>query len=180
MAQGTDIEKVVVANLAELEIPYELIEIDPAYADTAAFCQQYGYTLDVCGNTIVVASKRGPKQYSACVVLGSDRLDVNKTVRALMGVSRLSFASAGETESLTGMTVGGVTPFALPGTPFGGRNAPVSKQPRYPAHPVARTMPSENLAEHSRWYCGTSPRCSFRNYHVLTHNAQELPLTIKK
>ena len=38
MAQGADIEKVVVANLGELEIPYELIEIDPAYADTAAFC----------------------------------------------------------------------------------------------------------------------------------------------
>ena len=114
MGQGPDIEKAVMANLAALEIPYELIEIDPAYADTAAFCQQYGYTLDVCGNTILVASKRGPKQYSACVVLGSDRLDVNKTVRSLMGVSRLSFASAEETESFTGMTVGGVTPFALP------------------------------------------------------------------
>jgi prolyl-tRNA editing enzyme YbaK/EbsC (Cys-tRNA(Pro) deacylase) len=31
-----------------------------------------------------------------------------------MGVSRLSFASAEETVSLTGMAVGGVTPFALP------------------------------------------------------------------
>jgi prolyl-tRNA editing enzyme YbaK/EbsC (Cys-tRNA(Pro) deacylase) len=114
MAQGTDIEQAVMGNLAELGIPYTLIEIDPAYADTAEFCQQYGYTLDVCGNTIVVASKRGPQQYSACVVLGSDRLNVNQTVRALMGVSRLSFASAEETEALTGMTVGGVTPFALP------------------------------------------------------------------
>ncbi len=114
MARGPDIEKAVMANLGGLEIPYELIEIDPSYADTAAFCQQYGYNLDVCGNTIMVASKRGPKQYSACVVLGSDRLDVNKTVRALMGVPRLSFASAEETESLTGMTVGGVTPFTLP------------------------------------------------------------------
>ena len=70
--------------------------------------------MDICGNTIVVASKRGEKQYSACIVLGSDRLDVNKTVRSLMGVSRLSFASAEETEALTGMTLGGVTPFALP------------------------------------------------------------------
>ena len=110
----SSIEELVVSRLVEFGIPHEIIEIDPAFADTAAFCQEYGYSLDNCGNTIVVASKREPKQYSACVVRGSDRLDVNRAVRRLMGVSRLSFASAEETESLTGMTVGGVTPFALP------------------------------------------------------------------
>jgi prolyl-tRNA editing enzyme YbaK/EbsC (Cys-tRNA(Pro) deacylase) len=31
-----------------------------------------------------------------------------------MGVSRLSFASSDETTALTGMMVGGVTPFGLP------------------------------------------------------------------
>tara|TARA_B100001013_G_C24216971_1_gene287673 strand:- start:179 stop:469 length:291 start_codon:yes stop_codon:yes gene_type:complete len=40
-------------------------------------------------------------------------LDVNKTVKRLMGVSRLSFASLEETVQLTGMEIGGVTPFAL-------------------------------------------------------------------
>ena len=114
MTQQSDIEKAVVSNLEELGISFELVQINPDFADTAEFCREYGYELDVCGNTIVVASKRGEKQYSACIVLGSDRLDVNKTVRSLMGVSRLSFASAEETETLTGMTVGGVTPFALP------------------------------------------------------------------
>ena len=114
MTQQSEIEKVVVANLRELGISYELVQINPDFADTAEFCREYGYSLDICGNTIVVASKRGEKQYSACIVLGSDRLDVNKTVRSLMGVSRLSFASAEETETLTGMAVGGVTPFALP------------------------------------------------------------------
>ena len=114
MTQQSDIEKAVVCNLEELGISFELVQINPEFADTAEFCREYGYELDVCGNTIVVASKRGEKQYSACIVLGSDRLDVNKTVRSLMGVSRLSFASAEETEALTGMTVGGVTPFALP------------------------------------------------------------------
>ena len=93
---------------------FEIIEIDPAYADTADFCSHYGYSLDVCGNTIIVGSKREPRQYSACVVRGSDRLDVNKTVRKLIGVSRLSFASAQETQALTGMALGGVTVFALP------------------------------------------------------------------
>ena len=114
MTQQSEIEKVVVANLRELGISYELVQINPDFADTAEFCREYGYSLDICGNTIVVASKRGEKQYSACIVLGSDRLDVNKTVRSLMGVSRLSFASAEETEALTGMAVGGVTPFAFP------------------------------------------------------------------
>ena len=114
MTQQNDIEVSVVAKLQELAISYDLVQINPDFADTAAFCREYGYSLDICGNTIVVASKRGEKQYSACIVLGSDRLDVNKTVRSLMGVSRLSFASAEETEALTGMTLGGVTPFALP------------------------------------------------------------------
>jgi len=35
-------------------------------------------------------------------------------VRSLLGVSRLSFASAEETVAVTGMLVGGVTPFGLP------------------------------------------------------------------
>ena len=112
--EPSNIERSVEANLKDLGISYELVQIDPDFADTAEFCREYGYSLDICGNTIVVASKKGEKQYAACIVLGSDRLDVNKTVRSMMGVSRLSFASAEETEALTGMTVGGVTPFALP------------------------------------------------------------------
>jgi len=35
-------------------------------------------------------------------------------VKKLMGVSRVSFASAEETMALTGMRIGGVTVFALP------------------------------------------------------------------
>jgi prolyl-tRNA editing enzyme YbaK/EbsC (Cys-tRNA(Pro) deacylase) len=35
-------------------------------------------------------------------------------VRALLGVSKVSFASAEETQALTGMMIGGVTVFALP------------------------------------------------------------------
>ena len=47
-------------------------------------------------------------------MLGVDRLDVNKKVRKLMEVSRLSFANAEATTNLTGMMIGGVTPFGLP------------------------------------------------------------------
>jgi prolyl-tRNA editing enzyme YbaK/EbsC (Cys-tRNA(Pro) deacylase) len=47
-------------------------------------------------------------------VLSNTRLDVNRAVTRLLGVSKASFASAQEMYSLTGMQVGGVTPFALP------------------------------------------------------------------
>jgi prolyl-tRNA editing enzyme YbaK/EbsC (Cys-tRNA(Pro) deacylase) len=100
--------------LEGLGLPYEVVEIDPAYADTAQFCERYGYPMEQSANTILVGSKKEPKQYSACVVRATTRLDVNHVVRKLMGVPRLSFASAEETMALTGMMIGGVTVFALP------------------------------------------------------------------
>ncbi len=110
----SDIESRVAAALQELGLSYEVVHIDPAFADTADFCQKYGYPMETSGNTIIVASKRGEKKYCACIVQASARLDVNKTVKRLMGVSRASFASAEETMELTGMMIGGVTAFALP------------------------------------------------------------------
>jgi prolyl-tRNA editing enzyme YbaK/EbsC (Cys-tRNA(Pro) deacylase) len=97
-----------------LGLPYEVVEIDPAYADTAQFCERYGFPLEQSANTIIVGSKKEPKQYAACVVRATTRLDVNHVVRKLMGVPRLSFATAEETMALTGMLIGGVTVFALP------------------------------------------------------------------
>ncbi len=93
---------------------YERITIDPAHAETAVFCDKYGYPPETSGNTIIVASKKGPKKFVACVVLATTQLDVNKRVRKLMGVSKASFASAEQMNALTGMQVGGVTPFSLP------------------------------------------------------------------
>ena len=107
-------EERVVSSLRNLGVPYELIEIDPAFADTAAFCEKYGYALDRSCNTIIVASKKEPKKFVACVVLADTRLDVNKRVTKLMGVPKASFATAQEMITLTGMQVGGVTPFSLP------------------------------------------------------------------
>ncbi len=114
MADVSAIESRVLETLAALGIPYERVECDPDYADTAAFCERYGYPPESCGNTIIVSSKKEPRQHSACVVKASTRLDVNGTVRRLMGVSRLSFASAEQTMELTGMMIGGVTVFHLP------------------------------------------------------------------
>lgn len=114
MERTKEIEARVVSTLEYLKIAYEKFEIDPNFADTAAFCEKYGFSMDESGNTILVASKRGNKKYSACIVRATDRLDVNHTVKRLMEVSRASFASADETTEVTGMMIGGVTPFALP------------------------------------------------------------------
>ena len=111
---GNETEQRVRAVLDGLGVPYEILPIDPDFADTGPFCERYGIPLAHSGNTIIVGSKKEPKQYSACVVPATRRLDVNHAVRRLMGVSRLSFAGADETRELTGMLIGGVTIFALP------------------------------------------------------------------
>lgn len=104
----------VLKTVSNLGVPHDVIEIEPAFADTAVFCEKYGFPMEQSGNTIIVASKKEPKVYVACVVLATTRLDVNKRVRKLMGVSKASFASAEEMNALTCMEVGGVTPFSLP------------------------------------------------------------------
>jgi prolyl-tRNA editing enzyme YbaK/EbsC (Cys-tRNA(Pro) deacylase) len=111
---AADITTQVVTVLDSIGVEYEIIECDPDFADTAVFCEKYGYPVDNCGNAIVVASKREPVQFATCIVKGTSRLDVNKTVRKLMGVPKASFASPEQTVELTGMMIGGVTPFALP------------------------------------------------------------------
>ena len=115
METPEQIEARVRTALDELGIDgWEWIEIDPQFGDTADFCERYGYDLPHSANTIIVASKRGPAAQCAAIVRACDRLDVNKRVRGLMGVSRASFASADETMDVTGMMIGGVTALALP------------------------------------------------------------------
>ena len=104
----------VAAALTVLGVQYQIVPCDPAFADTAEFCRKYGYPMETSANTILVASTRGAKVHCACLVQASKRLDVNHTVKGLMGVSKASFATAGETKDLTGMEIGGVTVFGLP------------------------------------------------------------------
>jgi prolyl-tRNA editing enzyme YbaK/EbsC (Cys-tRNA(Pro) deacylase) len=93
---------------------FEILPCDPALADTAAFCAHYGVDPAHSANTIVVASKKEPRSYAACLVLATTRLDVNHAVRNLLGGQKLSFATAEETSALTRMMMGGVTVFGLP------------------------------------------------------------------
>lgn len=95
-------------------VPFEVVTCDPDLADTAAFCEAYGYGLDQSANAIVVVGKCDPRVYVACLVLATCRLDVNGVVRRRLGVKKASFASADETAEITGMQIGGVTPYGLP------------------------------------------------------------------
>lgn len=108
------VEDAVLAQLQATGVPFEVVPCDPALADTAAFCEHYGFALEDSANTIVVASKREPRRYVACVVLATTRLDVNGLVKRRMAAGKVSFASPDETAALTGMEIGGVTPFGLP------------------------------------------------------------------
>jgi prolyl-tRNA editing enzyme YbaK/EbsC (Cys-tRNA(Pro) deacylase) len=101
-------------HLGALGIDHEIIPCDPALADTAAFCATYGYAPEDSANTIVVIGKSDPPKYVACIVLATTRLDVNRVVRKRLGVKKASFADPDQTRELTGMLIGGVTPFGLP------------------------------------------------------------------
>lgn len=106
------------AAVAALGVPHEIVPCDPALADTADFCAAYGYSMEDSANTIVVAGKAEPAVFAACVVLGTTRLDVNSAVRKRLGVRKASFAGADDVRRITGMEIGGVTPFALDGLPL--------------------------------------------------------------
>ena len=115
MTATDPIELAVRARVADLSTGgVTAIDCDPALADTAQFCAAYGYAMEDSANAIVVIGKSEPPVYVMCIVLATTRLDVNKAVRKRLGTKKASFATAHDTEALTGMTIGGVTPFAAP------------------------------------------------------------------
>jgi prolyl-tRNA editing enzyme YbaK/EbsC (Cys-tRNA(Pro) deacylase) len=106
----------VVAALASWPVDDVLVApIDPDLADTAAFCAAYDVPLAVSANCVVVTGRRAETSVTAaCLVLATDRADVNKTVRKHLGVRKLSFASMDDAVAQTGMEYGGITPIGLP------------------------------------------------------------------
>lgn len=116
MIDDEAIEAAVRQRVAGLSTPgVEIVDCEPALADTAAFCAAYGYAMEDSANAIVVIGKSDPPRFALCLVLATMRLDVNKAVRARLGTRKASFAPADTTTALTGMTIGGVTPFAVTG-----------------------------------------------------------------
>ncbi len=89
--------------------------IDPDLADTAAFCAAYAVPLELSANCVVVAGRRAETTtMAACMVLATDRADVNKTVRRHLDVRKISFAPMADAVAQTGMEYGGITPVGLP------------------------------------------------------------------
>jgi prolyl-tRNA editing enzyme YbaK/EbsC (Cys-tRNA(Pro) deacylase) len=95
-------------------VAFRVVDCDPDLADTAAFCEAYGYGMDQSANAIVVVGKAEPRVHAMCLVLATTRLDVNGTVRRRLGTRKASFAGGDETQAMTGMTIGGVTPYGRP------------------------------------------------------------------
>jgi prolyl-tRNA editing enzyme YbaK/EbsC (Cys-tRNA(Pro) deacylase) len=104
------LDPIVLKTLQQFGLEFTAMECNPDLADTTAFCEHYGFTLQESANTIVVMSRKiEPVQYAACVVLADSRLDVNKAVCQQMGIKRASFADGETTKQLTNMMIGGVT-----------------------------------------------------------------------
>lgn len=92
-----------------------VLEIDPAFADTAAMCAHYGVPLDTSGNCVLVTGRRGDvEKHVACVALATTRVDVNSFVRKRLDVRKASFSAMDFAVSATGMEYGGITPVGVP------------------------------------------------------------------
>src|SRR5262245_12060754 len=105
---------IVEESLKKYGLEYGVMACDPALADTAAFCEHYGFKSEQSANTILVTSKKAePIRYAVCVVLATTRLDVNKKVCQLLGVKKASFADAETTKQVSCMEIGGVTAIGI-------------------------------------------------------------------
>ena len=114
MSDKSILHERVRASLDAAGTAYEVLACEPELADTAQFCAHYGIDPTEACNAIIVVLKTTPRQYVACLVRSDTKLDVNKKVSDLVGVKRLSFASAEETAELSGQMIGGVSVAGLP------------------------------------------------------------------
>ncbi|GAA5163181.1 YbaK/EbsC family protein [Ornithinimicrobium tianjinense] len=93
----------------------EVVEIDPALADTAALVEASGMDMEDMANCIVISGARaGEERVCAALVLGTTRADVNRTVRKRLDVRKCSFMPMDEAVERTAMEYGGITPLGLP------------------------------------------------------------------
>jgi len=130
MPDDTILDERVRVSLNAHGIEYEVLACEPELADTAQFCAHYGIAPTEACNAIVVVLKTDPPRNVACLVRADTKLDVNKKLSKLVGVKRLSFASAEETAERTGMLIGGVTIAGLPEAMPIYLDANVMEQPR--------------------------------------------------
>ena len=71
--------------------------------------------MDISANCVVVEAKRADKVwYAACLILATNRADLNGVVRRHLDARKISFASMDTATSMTQMEYGGITPIGLP------------------------------------------------------------------
>jgi prolyl-tRNA editing enzyme YbaK/EbsC (Cys-tRNA(Pro) deacylase) len=64
------LDPTVIDALNTYGLTFRILKCNPDMADTATFCEHYGFSLQQSANTIVVASRKTDStQYAACVVL---------------------------------------------------------------------------------------------------------------
>jgi len=92
-----------------------VVEIDPAYADTAAMSEKYHVPMTSGANCVVVMGRReGEERVAACLVRADTRADVNSLVKRTLDVRKCSFLSMERAVEESGMEYGGITPVGLP------------------------------------------------------------------
>ncbi|HET7431988.1 MAG TPA: YbaK/EbsC family protein [Nocardioides sp.] len=92
-----------------------VVEIDPAYADTAAMSEQYAVPMTDGANCVVVMGRReGQERVAACLVRADTRADVNNLVKRTLDVRKASFLPVDRAVAESGMEYGGITPVGLP------------------------------------------------------------------
>ncbi|MCW2881020.1 MAG: hypothetical protein JWQ95_5120 [Sphaerisporangium sp.] len=105
----------VARAVADMADEVAVAPIDPALADTAAFCERYGVALEESANCVIVAAKRGGEtRYAAVMVLATMRADVNGVIRRHLDARKTSFAPQQDAVAMSGMEFGGITPLGLP------------------------------------------------------------------
>ncbi|HEY4161065.1 MAG TPA: YbaK/EbsC family protein [Candidatus Saccharimonadales bacterium] len=100
------------ASLSDIHVS----AINPELSDTAQFCEHYKIGPGEGANCVIIEARRADRiWYAACMILGTDRVDINGAVRRYLDARKVSFASMSDATSLTGMEYGGITPIGLPG-----------------------------------------------------------------
>jgi prolyl-tRNA editing enzyme YbaK/EbsC (Cys-tRNA(Pro) deacylase) len=71
--------------------------------------------MDISANCVVIQAKAAESiWYVACVILATDKIDVNGVVRKYLKARKTSFAPMDKAVTMTAMEYGGITPIGLP------------------------------------------------------------------
>jgi prolyl-tRNA editing enzyme YbaK/EbsC (Cys-tRNA(Pro) deacylase) len=102
-------------EVADLLDAVGVVEIDPAVSDTATTQEVFGLSMDTLANCVIVGGKReGTERIAACLILATDRADINNMVKRSLDVRKASFLPQDRAVELSGMEYGGITPIGLP------------------------------------------------------------------